>query len=250
MKSQSEFKRITKEEYPEWVNQLQVSKKSPEEYLTSFANWCVKYAIKNGVGDTKNLGEKLTVHISDTRGRKTISNNNQGKAVGLCYAVGYSPNGSVRRIEIDREEGDTLKALEIVAHEVSHAILSEGVGHKGDFVKAVFGVFKLGSIPTATSVTMEFAEIVESWVKKAGSYPYIKFIDGRKKQTTRMVKLYCPDVECAGATNKSVQQGQGTIFRLSSAIVDKIQDRGDSIWCPVCSGIAYIDSPVLRDIYV
>ena len=246
----SPYQTITTKQYPEWVNELKVSKKSPEDYLTSFANWCVKYAIKNGVGDGKNLGDKLSVHISDTRGRKTIANQNRGKAVGFCWNLKASPNSSVRRIEIDRETSDTLKVLEIVAHEVSHAVLPVEVMHKGEFVDAVFGVFKLGAIPTSTSVSMEFVELIESWLKKAGSYPYTEFVDIRKKQTTRMVKLYCPDVDCEGATKKSVKQGQGTIFRLSSAIVDKIQDRGDSLWCPVCSGVAYIDSPVLRDIYV
>jgi len=246
----SQYARITKEKYPEWVSELKVSKKSPEDYLTSFANWCVKYAVKNGVGDTKNLGEKLSVHISDTRGRKTISNNNRGKAVGLCYSTVYSDNKKVRRIEIDRETSDTLKVLEIVAHEVSHAILPDNTGHKGAFVDAVFSVFKLGSIPTATSVTLEFSELIKSWLEKSGSYPYVKFVDKRKKQTTRMVKLYCGDTDCLGATDKSLKQGQGTIFRMSSAIVDKIQDRGEELSCPVCYGTAYVDSPVLRDIYV
>lgn len=246
----SQYATLTKDNYPKWVSELKVSKKSPEEYLTSFANWCVKYAIKNGVGDIKNLGDNLSVHISDTRGRKTISNQNQGKAVGLCYSTVYSGNQKVRRIEIDRETSDTLKALEIVAHEVSHAILPDNTGHKGAFVDAVFSVFKLGSIPTATSVTLEFAELIESWLKKAGSYPYVRFVDKRKKQTTRNVKLYCPDTDCAGATNKSREQGQGTIFRLSSAVVEKVIDSGESFVCPVCTNHAYIDSPVTREIYV
>jgi hypothetical protein len=146
------------EDYPTWVKELKVSKKSPEDYLTSFANWCVKYAIKNGVGDTENLGDKLSVHISDTRGRKTVSNHNQGKALGYVTQL-ISLKVIVRRIEIDRETSDTLKVLEIVAHEVSHAVLNAGVGHKGKFVDAVFSVFKLGGIPTATSVTLEFTEL-------------------------------------------------------------------------------------------
>lgn len=246
----SKYAYLEKKDYPKWIDELHVSKKSPEDYLTSFANWCVKYAIKNGVGDVKNLGDKLSVHISDTRGRKTIANKNQGKAVGLCYSTSYSPDQKIRRIEIDRETSDTLKVLEIVAHEVSHAIHPDYTGHKGGYVDAVFSVFKLSGIPTITGVSIEFAELIESWLKKSGSYPYLKFVDKRRKQTTRMVKLYCPDLDCAGATDKSNKQGQGTIFRMSSAIVDRIQDRGDSLWCPVCSGIAYTDSPVLRDIYV
>jgi len=125
-------------------------------------------------------------------------------------------------------------------------VLDAGVGHKGKFVDAVYSVFKLGGIPTATTVTEEFTELIQSWLEKAGSYPYIKFVDVKRKQTTRMVKLYCPDEECTGATKKSVEQGQGTIFRLSSAVVDK----NDEFFCPICMGPAYVDSPVRTDIYV
>ena len=107
-------------------------------------------------------------------------------------------------------------------------------------------MFKLGGIPTATSVTLEFSELIKSWLEKAGSYPYIEFVDKRKKQTTRMVKLYCPDIDCGGATEKSRQQGQGTIFRVSSAVVEK----GVYLFCPICMERAYIDSPVTKDIYV
>ena len=54
-------KTLNAKDYPVWVSELKVSKKSPEDYLTSFANWCVKYAIKNGVGDIDNLGDTSTL---------------------------------------------------------------------------------------------------------------------------------------------------------------------------------------------
>jgi len=244
----SEYKTISKTQYPKWVKSLSESKKLPEEYLSSFASWCVKYAVGNGVGDIKHLGEKFSVHISDTRGRKTIANT-QGSAVGLCYSVEYSANKKVRRIEIDRETSDTLKALEIIAHEVSHAVTKEGIGHNGEFVHAVFGLFKLGGIPTSTSVTLEFTELIKPWLQKAGTYPYVKFVDRRKVQTTRMVKLVCKDFNCFGSTEKSRKQGQGTIFRLSSAIVEKVQDIGEQFYCPVCNNYAYVDGDVETAIY-
>lgn len=244
----SEYKTISKKQYPEWVKNLSESKKLPEEYLSSFASWCVKYAVGNGVGDIKHLGEKFSVHISDTRGRKTIANT-QGSAVGLCYSVEYSANKKVRRIEIDRETSDTLKALEIVAHEVSHAVTREGIGHKGEFLNAVFGLFKLGGIPTSTSVTLEFAELIKPWLQKAGAYPYVRFVDRRKVQTTRMVKLVCSDFNCLGSTDKSRKQGQGTIFRLSSAVVERVENAGEQFVCPICLNNAYVDGAVETAIY-
>ena len=134
------------------MSHLKASDLKPEDYLTKFAEYCVELAIQSGWGSRENLGTGLTVHISDTRGRKTSANANLGHAVGICWHS-ITSEGNHRRIEIDRETSDTMKALEIVAHEVSHAVTPEDTGHKGAFVELVFKVFKLGGIPTATAPT-------------------------------------------------------------------------------------------------
>ena len=214
------------------MSHLRASDLKPEEYLTKFAEYCVELAIQSGWGSRENLGTGLTVHISDTRGRKTSANANLGHAVGICWHS-ITSEGNHRRIEIDRETSDTMKALEIVAHEVSHAVTPEDTGHKGAFVELVFGVFKLGGIPTATAPTEEFQQLIWNWLEQNGTYPHIRFVDRRPKQTTRMVKLACADINCAGATEKSVRNNEGTIWRMSSAVVLKSADR---ITCPVCQG--------------
>ena len=53
------------------MSHLKKSDLQPEEYLTKFAEYCVELAIQSGWGSRENLGTGLTVHISDTRGRKT-----------------------------------------------------------------------------------------------------------------------------------------------------------------------------------
>ena len=227
------------------MNHLTKSDLKPEEYLTKFAEYCVEIAVQSGWGSRENLGTGLTVHISDTRGRKTSANANLGHAVGICWHS-ITSEGNHRRIEIDRETSDTIKALEIVAHEVSHAVTSEGTGHKGAFLELVFGVFKLGGIPTATAPTEEFKNLIWNWLEQNGTYPHIRFVDRRPRQTTRMVKIACIDMDCGGATRASIKQGLGTIFRLSSAVVFK---QADNICCPVCAGSVSIESEVTQEIY-
>ena len=168
-----------------YMSHLKTSDLKPEDYLTKFAGYCVELAIQSGWGSSENLGTGFTVHISDTRGRKT---KNTGHTIGLCWAS-VSSTGNHRRIEIDREESRTLRALQTVAHEVAHAV--------------------------------------------NGTYTHKALIDTRPKQTTRMVKLACADIFCGGATDKSVKQGQGTIWRMSSKVVLMTADQ---LLCPVCQG--------------
>jgi hypothetical protein len=215
-----------------YMSHLKASDLKPEDYLTKFAEYCVELAIESGWGSRENLGTGFTVHISDTRGRKTLANGNRGHAIGLCWAS-VSSTGNHRRIEIDREESRTLRALQTVAHEVAHAVTPEGTGHKGAFVELVFNVFKLGGKPTSTIETEEFKNLIWNWLELNGTYTHKALIDTRPKQTTRMVKLACADINCVGATEKSVRNGEGTIWRMSSAVVLKSADR---LTCPVCQG--------------
>ena len=109
-------------------------------------------------------------------------------------------------------------------------------------MQLVFDVFKLGGIATATTVTKEFKQLIENWLEQNGTYPHVAFTDKGKRQTTRMVKIACIDMGCAGATRASLKQGFGTIFRLSSAVVFK---QADNLCCPVCGGDVSIESEVI-----
>lgn len=190
-----------------------------EQYLDNFAEFCVQYAINSGYGKADELGAGIKVHISDTIGKKRVSNRNGGShAIGYCYPKSWS-EGNERVIEVDRTLDNTLNVLNVVAHEVSHAVLPEGLGHNGAFVKLVKDVFKLGGKPTATVETPEFLLLVANWINNNGLYPHVSYTDKGAKQTTRLIKLACLNIACAGGTDKSRKQGQGTIFRLSSGVV-------------------------------
>ena len=160
---------------------------------------------------------------------------------GLCYPTGWASD-SYRKIEIDRETSNTYDALAIVASRgCSYALCNELEGHKGNFPKLVFEVFKLRGIATANVINKEFKQLIERWLEQNGTYPHVAFTDKGKRQTTRMVKIACIDMGCDGATRASIKQGFGTIFRLSSAIVFK---QADNLCCPVCGGDVSIESEV------
>lgn len=231
---------------PVHIEHLEKSKLKAEEYLQKFGEYILEIGNASKYGDKANAGKGIQIHISDTRGRKRVTNNQSGShAIGLCYPKGWA-NDNYRKIEIDRETSDTIKVLEIVAHEVAHSLCDEMEGHKGNFVKLVFDVFKLGGIPTATSPTNAFKQLINNWLEINGTYPHVAFTDRGRKQTTRMVKIACIDMGCAGATKKSLEQGFGTIFRLSSSVVFK---NADFLCCPVCGGEVSIESDVPMDMY-
>ena len=231
---------------PVHLEHLEKSKLKAEEYLQKFGEYILEIGHASGYGDKENTGKGIQIHISDTRGRKRVTNNQTGShTIGLCYPKGWAKD-DYRKIEIDREQSETLKVLEIVAHEVSHALLDEMQGHKGNFPKLVFDVFKLGGVATATKPTTQFKQLIENWLEMYGLYPHIAFTDKSPKQTTRMVKIACIDMGCGGATKKSLEQGLGTIFRLSSNVVMR---NADQLCCPVCSGDVSIESEVTTDLY-
>ena len=245
MKARSEFKTIDTKNYPKWINKLPVSKKNTaEDYLNSFAKFCVKELAKKNVGDSGAMGKDgIRIHIGDTRGR---SNKNYNAVLGQCHYLGASGNGETRKVEISRELDETVKVLMVVAHEITHAVLHEGTGHKGEFLDGVFGVFKQAGIPTATTVSAEFIQVISPWLKKNGLYPYVKYIYKGRKQSTRQIKCACVDIWCEGATDRSREKGTGTIFYMSSGVLNRVSE----LTCPVCQGEASVESEINIGSYV
>lgn len=86
---------------------------------------------------------------------------------------------------------DNRGVAETVIHELIHASLDKGVGHKAPFARAAKKMGLEGK-PTSTILSDELKGKVEEILKKIGPYPH-KAIDvgGGTKQTTRLLKVYC-----------------------------------------------------------
>lgn len=244
----TKYKTITTGEYPKWISKLPVSKKNTaEDYLNSFAKFCIKELAKKNIGDSGALGKSgIKIHIGDTRGR---SNKDTLQVLGRCYYKGASANSETRKVEISRELEETIQVLMVTAHEVTHAVLSEDVGHTGDFCDGVYSVFKQGGIPTATTVSAEFIEVISPWLKKAGLYPYTAYIHRGKKQSTRQIKCACLDTECVGTSKQALKKGHGTIFYMSSATILLAYEAGKDLSCPICFGDAGIETEIVSGSY-
>lgn len=190
-----------------------------EKYLENFAKFAAEFAIASGIGDREELGKGIQIHISDTVGRKKVTNRNGGShAIGLCYPKASSKD-DYRVIEIDRGLSNTVNVLMVVAHEVSHAVLSEGHGHDKTFENLVFGVFKMSGKATCTTESPEFLNLIADWVNSNGLYPHTPYVDLAPKQTTRQIKVACLNYACSGGTDSSRKQGYGMITRVSSGVV-------------------------------
>ncbi len=218
-----------------------------EEWLKLLVDECLNMLSNAGIDTKQHTGAGVEIHISDTRGRKRVTNNQKGShALGLCYTKNSS-TGNKRVIEVDRETDDLWETIDTVAHEVTHAVLDETEGHKGRFPKLVKDLFKLGGKPTATTPTEEMKELFYDFLLENGGYPHIAFRPRHRKQTTRMVKVWCTDFTCVGGTQKSMLQGIGFIFRASSKAIQNAVDAGRSLTCPVCMATATFEEDTVPE---
>lgn len=127
---------------------------------------------------------------------------NVRKIIGQCHHA--DNNGGIAHIYINPTQDDTMRVLEIVAHEFDHAMGHKG--HTGEFRKAALAVGlvgtggKTGHGFTSTDIGEDAKGTFEDIANKLGTYPHTKVnlaAGGIKKQTTRMLKVACvgKDVE-------------------------------------------------------
>ena len=124
-----------------------------------------------------------------------------GKVVGQCWKGCVSTDGVAQVFISPVLGGDIVQTLGILIHELVHASDDCESGHKGHFTKTVRAIGLQGK-PTATVVgeDSELAERLRGIAKELGEYPHaamdvmeVERERTRTKQTTRMLKLECPN---------------------------------------------------------
>jgi hypothetical protein len=84
-------------------------------------------------------------------------------------------------------------SADVLVHELIHAALPKGTGHKGPFKRAMLALGLTGK-PTATTAGPELTERLNGLLSEIGPYPHpaLTHQNTAKKQTTRMLKALCP----------------------------------------------------------
>lgn len=172
-----------------------------EGWLTAFA---VEIAplIKQRTGLSVPLS-KTRLSCSFPRTRAT-PNKNGGYTIGQCFHADGHKSGlhevminplRDKVIEtVQTKEGPEGHGIaETIIHELIHASLPMGVGHKAPFARAAKQMGLQGK-PTATNAGPELVERIKEIADKLGPYPH-RAIEGEwgRKQTTRLLKVMCTD---------------------------------------------------------
>tara|TARA_E500000318_G_scaffold31690_2_gene31500 strand:- start:1882 stop:2460 length:579 start_codon:yes stop_codon:yes gene_type:complete len=180
-----------------------------EEYLTKAAKLLNSQVFKqHGYEVPKDVKISCSWSPSGNAGQKA-------RTLGTCFPRALSKAG-VNEINISPSLDDSIRVLDVLTHELIHAIDDCKSGHKGLFRKIAVAVGLEGKM-TATVAGEELTEQLEAISKKLGKYPHAQVdLSNRKKQTVRNIKVACNSCEFS--------------FRTSRANISKMH-----IWnCPAC----------------
>lgn len=141
---------------------------------------------------------------------------NNTKTLGQCWPRGLS-NAGVNEIFISPMIEDSVRALDVLVHELIHAIDDCKHGHRKEFTTIMRAVGLEGK-PTATHAGDVLRMQLSTIVEKIGPYPHAALnYEGRKgKQKNRHNKCSC--------------SGCGATWRMSAKWQELVKV------CPVCTG--------------
>lgn len=124
------------------------------------------------------------------------------KRIGECWPRSRS-SIKVNEIFINPKITNVKQIVDVLIHEAIHAADDCASGHKGFFFKTAKSVGLEGKM-TATHAGPVLAEWIDSKIACMPAFAYGSLnLDGRKKQSTRMVKVVCMD---CGYTLRTTQK--------------------------------------------
>lgn len=123
------------------------------------------------------------------------------KAIGKCWSDKASHDSTIQ-IFITPHLGDSVRVLDILCHECVHAIDGNKNGHKAPFRKIATAIGLEGKM-TATVAGERLNAVLTEIVEKIGEYPHAMLdrAEGKKKQSTRMLKVSCSECEWSFRTS-------------------------------------------------
>ena len=126
------------------------------------------------------------------------------KRIGECWSPDASGDQTIEIFISPVVVHDLLLMLATQVHEMVHAIVGNDCGHKGAFRKLALAAGLEGKM-TATVAGERLAAILKSILDELGEFPGKELsLNERKKQTTRLIKVGCPD--CSNVARQSRTQ--------------------------------------------
>lgn len=124
--------------------------------------------------------------------------------IGECWHASASPDGQCH-IFITPLLIKPVDVLDTLVHELVH-VVTPGAGHKAPFVKVCNQLGLTEGKPTSRGAGAEMRQVLERLNDEIGGYPHPglnpSFTD-RKKQSTRMIKVSCPECDYTCRTTRS-----------------------------------------------
>lgn len=122
--------------------------------------------------------------------RMSCSLTGRKKAIGIIYSSEASED-STHEIFISPTISDSSRVVDILIHELAHAVVGLHNGHNKTFGKCVNAVGLTGKL-TATTASEELKQTIAQWLTVVGEYPHATLSNsGIKKQGTRLIKCEC-----------------------------------------------------------
>ena len=150
----------------------------------------------------------------------------KGKVIGECH---YMATDGIPQVFIHPSltDGD-MGPLPTLAHELAHAYLEVGVGHRRPFAKLVTELGLVGK-PTSTSAGEAFNTDMQAIADVLGEYPHAALdTSNMKKQGTRSIK-----VTCYGYLHKDKNENPWPlIWRTPQSNIDRTHLRCMDAICP------------------
>ena len=121
--------------------------------------------------------------------------NQRGKAViGVCFDPSLSA-GNVTEIFISPLLESAFEAIDTLTHEMVHAIVGNGCGHKGPFKRLALAIGLAGKM-TEAAAGPELTDRLNAILTKMPPYPHYKLTpQSSTKQGTRLIKVICTECD-------------------------------------------------------
>ena len=119
----------------------------------------------------------------------------KGNVIGQCWAASAATD-NVAQIFVSPTLDDAHRVLDVLAHELVHAVDDCQSGHKGRFAKIAKAIGLTGKM-TETVAGDDLKAELAGILDRIGAYPHAALAkgadgaEGPKTQTTRMLKVEC-----------------------------------------------------------